>query len=92
MRFSAGLFSIGSADLGKRRRWVAFRVDSACETAQKLRAGFALEVARLSVFFGLIGSVVGVAITCHQWLGWRIAVAGMSAPPLPIGVIWHLLD
>ena len=35
MRFSAGLFAVGSTDLGKRRRWVAFRADSACEIAQK---------------------------------------------------------
>lgn len=41
MRFSAGLFAVGSTDLGKRRRWVAFRADSACETAQKLQVGFA---------------------------------------------------
>lgn len=39
--FRRGLFAVGSADLGKRRRWVAFRADSACETAQKLRVGFA---------------------------------------------------
>lgn len=36
MRFSAGLFAVGFADLGKRRRWVAFRAGSACETVQKL--------------------------------------------------------
>ena len=41
VRFSAGLFAVGSTDLGKRRRWVAFRADSACETAQKLQVGFA---------------------------------------------------
>ena len=39
--FRRGLFAVGSADLGKRRRWVAFRADSACETAQKLQVGFA---------------------------------------------------
>ena len=39
--FRRGSFAVGSADLRKRRRWVAFRADSACETAQKLRAGFA---------------------------------------------------
>ncbi len=35
------LFAVGSADLGKRRRVVVFRVDSACETAQKLQVGLA---------------------------------------------------
>lgn len=30
------LFVVGIADLGKRRRRVAFWADSACETAQKL--------------------------------------------------------
>lgn len=35
------LFAVGSADLGKRWHIVAFRADSACETAQKLQAGFA---------------------------------------------------
>ena len=39
VRFSAGLFAVGSADLGKRRRWAAFRADSACETAQKFEDG-----------------------------------------------------
>lgn len=39
--FLRQLFAIGSADLGKRWRLVAFRVDSACETAQKLQAGLA---------------------------------------------------
>ena len=39
--FRRGLFAVGLADLGKRRRRAAFRADSACETAQKLRAGFA---------------------------------------------------
>ena len=33
--FVGGLFAAGFADLGKRRRWVAFRADSVCETAQK---------------------------------------------------------
>ena len=33
--FLRQLFAVGSADLGKRRRWVAFRADSAYETAQK---------------------------------------------------------
>lgn len=37
--FRRGLFAVGSADLGKRRRVVAFRAGSACETAQKLQAG-----------------------------------------------------
>ena len=38
VRFSVGgLFAVGSADPGKRRRVVAFRADLACETAQKLR-------------------------------------------------------
>lgn len=35
------LFAVGFSDLGKRRRWVAFRADSACETAQKSQAGLA---------------------------------------------------
>lgn len=35
------LFAVNFSDLGKRRRWVAFRADSPCETAQKLQAGFA---------------------------------------------------
>ncbi len=39
--FRRGPFAVGFSDLGKCRRWVAFRADSACETAQKLRAGFA---------------------------------------------------
>lgn len=38
-----GSFAVGSADLGKRRRRTAFRADLACETAQKLRAGFACD-------------------------------------------------
>ena len=39
--FSRALSAVGLADLGKRRRVAAFRADSACETAQKLWAGFA---------------------------------------------------
>lgn len=39
--FRRGLFAVNFSDLGKRRRWVAFRAGSACETAQKLQAGFA---------------------------------------------------
>lgn len=39
--FRRGLFAIGLADLGKCWRVAAFRADSACETAQKSRAGFA---------------------------------------------------
>ena len=35
------LFAVGFSDLGKRRRGVAFRADSPCETAQKSQAGFA---------------------------------------------------
>lgn len=35
-----GLFAVGSADLGKRRRVVVFRASSACKTAQKLQVGF----------------------------------------------------
>ena len=34
-------FAVGFSDLGKLRRYVAFRADSACETAQKLQAGLA---------------------------------------------------
>ena len=41
--FRRGSFAVGSADLGKRRRRAAFRADLACETAQKLRAGFACD-------------------------------------------------
>lgn len=41
VRFSTGLFAVGFADLGKRRRIVAFRAGSACETAQKLQVGLA---------------------------------------------------
>ena len=37
--FRRGLFAVGSADLGKRRRRAAFRADSACETAQKFADG-----------------------------------------------------
>ena len=37
--FRRGLFAVGSADLGKRRRLVAFRADSACKTAQKFADG-----------------------------------------------------
>lgn len=39
--FRRGSFAASFSDLGKRRRCVAFRADSACETAQKLQAGFA---------------------------------------------------
>lgn len=39
--FRRGLLAAGSTDLGKRRCCVAFRAGSACETAQKLQAGFA---------------------------------------------------
>jgi len=39
--FRRWLFAAGSFELGKRWRWVAFRADSAYETAQKSRAGFA---------------------------------------------------
>ena len=39
--FQRGLFAVGFADLGKRRRCTALRADSACETAQKLQAGLA---------------------------------------------------
>ena len=35
------LFAASFSDLRKRRRWVAFRADSPCETAQKLQVGFA---------------------------------------------------
>ena len=37
--FRRGSFAVGFADLGKRRRIVAFRVGSACETAQELQTG-----------------------------------------------------
>lgn len=37
--FRRGLFAVGSVDLGKCRRRAAFRVDSACETAQKFADG-----------------------------------------------------
>ena len=37
--FRRQLFAAGIADLGKRRRVVAFRAGSACETAQKLQTG-----------------------------------------------------
>lgn len=39
--FRRGLFAVGFADLGKRRRVAVLRAGSACETAQKLQAGFA---------------------------------------------------
>ena len=39
--FRRGLFAVGIADLGKLRRRAAFRVDSACETAQKSQTGLA---------------------------------------------------
>ena len=38
--FRRGLFDISFADLGKRRCIVAFRADSACETAQKFAGDF----------------------------------------------------
>ena len=37
--FRRELFAVGSVDLGKRRRVMAFRADSACETAQKFADG-----------------------------------------------------
>lgn len=37
--FRRGLFAVSFSDLGKRRRIVAFRAGSACETAQKLQTG-----------------------------------------------------
>ena len=40
--FRRQLFAAGFADLGKRRRWVAFRADSPCETAQKFADGVCL--------------------------------------------------
>lgn len=39
--FRRGLFAVGFDDLEKRRRIVAFRAGSACETAQKLQVGLA---------------------------------------------------
>lgn len=39
--FWRGLFAVSHSDLGKRRRVAAFRADSPCGTAQKLRVGFA---------------------------------------------------
>lgn len=39
--FRRGLFVVGFTDLGKHRRVAAFQAGSTCETAQKLRAGFA---------------------------------------------------
>ena len=40
--FRRGLFAVSHSDLGKRRRIVAFRADSACETAQKSQVGVRL--------------------------------------------------
>ena len=55
--FRRGLLAVGFADLGKRRRVAAFRVGSACETAQKLRVGFAcVEGGASNVCFGLVGA------------------------------------
>lgn len=68
--FRRGLLAVGSADLGKRRRIVAFRAGSPCEAAQKLRI-----LACVSVPLVL---VAGIAITCHQRPSWRIAVVGVS--------------
>ena len=39
--FRRGSFAVSFSDLGKRRRVVAFRAGSPCETVQKSRAGFA---------------------------------------------------
>lgn len=45
------MFSVSFSDLGKRRRWVAFLADLACETAQKLQVGFAcVEGGRMKTF------------------------------------------
>lgn len=38
--FRRGPFAVSFSDLGKRRRIVAFRAGSPCETAQKSQAGF----------------------------------------------------
>lgn len=40
--FRRELFAVSFSDLGKRRRWVAFRADSPCETAQKFADGVCL--------------------------------------------------
>ena len=40
--FRRELFAVSFSDLGKRRRWVAFRADSPCETAQKFADGVRL--------------------------------------------------
>ena len=53
--FRRELFAVGSVDLGKRQCWVAFRAGSACETAQKLRVGFAcVEDSASNVCLGLV--------------------------------------
>lgn len=48
--FRRELFAVSFSDLGKRRRWVAFRADSACETARSCKWGsLALKVAHEAV-------------------------------------------
>lgn len=48
------LFAVSFSDLGKCRRWVAFRADSPCETAQKSQVG--LKVAHLDMCSGPVGA------------------------------------
>ena len=65
--FRRELFVVEIADLGKRQRWVAFRADSACKTAQKLQTGsLGLKVACLTCVSVLLVLFAGIAITCHQ--------------------------
>lgn len=55
--FRRGLFAVGFADLGKRRRIVAFRAGSACETARSCKWGsLALKVAHLDACFDSVGT------------------------------------
>ena len=80
--FRRELFVVEIADLGKRWRWVAFRADSACKTAQTLQTGsLGLKMACLTCVSVLLVLFAGIAITCHQRPSWRIAAAGMLSPP-----------
>ena len=55
--FRRELFAVEIAGLGKRRCWVAFRAGSACETVQKLQAGFAcVEGGASNVCLDLVGA------------------------------------
>ena len=88
--FRSFLFAVVFVDLGKCRCYVAFRAGSACETAQKLRVGFAGHVSEACSRALGAASEVSFAKWMHVVLRDALTLCVILAFESPCSLNWRI--